>query len=73
MARPRWVSSPVQVVWRPGWMSEAGRAEAMKRAESRMRPGSSPVSGQAHSGVLPATWAFSSSRPVAYFARYSAS
>ncbi len=73
MARPRWVSSPVQVVWRPGWMSEAGRADAMKRADSRMRSGWRPVRGQAHSGVLPATWAFSSSRPVAYLERYSAS
>ena len=26
------MSSPYQTVWRPGWISEAGRAEAMSRA-----------------------------------------
>ena len=67
MARARWVSSPYQVTWRPGWTSEAGRAPAMKRAVSTIVEAGIVVSVKAHSGVLSATWAFSSSRPMAYF------
>jgi hypothetical protein len=43
MARSRCVSSPYQTVWRPGWTSEAGFADAMKRAVSRISSGRMPV------------------------------
>ena len=67
MARERWTSSPYQVTWRPGWTSEAGRAPAMKRAVSTIVEAGIVVSVKAHSGVLSATWARSSSRPTAFF------
>ena len=69
MARARCVSSPYQVVWRPGWMSEAGRAAEMNRAVSRINSGRMPVMAQAHSGVLSATCFYSSSRPIASTSR----
>ena len=72
-ARLRCVSSPYHVVWRPGWMSDAGRAPAMTRAVSTMTSGRIVVSVKAHSGVLSATCFFSSSKPVAYVSTYSRS
>ncbi len=67
-ARRRCVSSPYQVTWRPGWISDAGRLPAMRRAVSRMTSALIPVIGYAHSGVLSATCFDSSSKPVAFLA-----
>ena len=62
IARRRWVSSPYQVVWRPGWIRLRGLWAEMNRAVSRMSSGLRPVMGCAHSGVLPWMCFFSSSK-----------
>ena len=63
MARLRWVSSPYQVLRRPGWMSVAGRCFAISRAVATMSFASRPVSFAAHCGVLGASALANASNP----------
>jgi hypothetical protein len=73
IARDRWVSSPYQVVWRPGCTTTAGFAAPMARAVSRICPAGISVTGSAHSGVNSRTWADNSRKPLACLSMYSLS
>jgi hypothetical protein len=63
MARARWVSSPYQTTWRPGWSAMCDPASPIIRADASISSIDSPVSAAAHSGVVGATCSVNRSNP----------